>query len=99
MFIMELEQQNEVYRQTIEALNAQNERLKQELSQAYEQIAQMERIAHMPENGVQQTYRQMLEYCNEAMSYRNEMKRLVEEMALAKNEYMHALKESLNEYF
>lgn len=94
---MELEKQNEVYRQTIEALSAQNDRLKKELLEAQGKIAEMEHIVNMPEHGVEQTYQQMLSYCQEAMEYRDEMRRLAQEMALNKAQYQKAIRELVNE--
>ena len=96
---MEQKEQIEVYRQTIEALNAQNTRLKEELNAAHERIEEMERIANMPENGVQQAYKEMLAYCKEAKEARDQIRLIQQEMAVNKMKYMQALKESINELF
>lgn len=92
---METETQLEVYRQTIEALNAQNQELKAQLESASKEITRLNELINIPDNGVHKAYQELMDLCHEAMAYRNEIREAARECALAKEQYMQELKRTI----
>ena len=93
---METEQQLKVYRQTINALNAQNERLKQELQSALEELESLKEIISLPENAYKLAYKDMKEYCRMAKESYEQAENYRKEMIVMKAKYIKELQDTVN---
>lgn len=90
---MENEKQLEVLRQTVSALNAQNERLKAENARLSQELARQKELENLDSRKIHEKYVEMDGYCKEAMHYRDELKRLVIEAGAMKTKHIEQIEE------
>lgn len=93
---MKQEQQLEIYKQTITALNTENERLKKELSSALSQLQVMGQALNLPENGYKRAYLEMQEYCRMARESYQKAEEYRKEMKIMKAKYIKELQDTVN---